>query len=374
MNPRVILIIVILLAIGAIVGGVYYQFQNNVEARKQELEDKNRQLVEEEAERERERILREEELAREEEERKRKEQKEIDGFTPSTHTTSRSQFDEAALPDTVVPTSDLPFLAAVGKLDDLVVSNQLTMHGNLIATGTCNAGVLDVANKITLISTDQEMSGAYLAIKEFVDGIRQYPVGTILPVHNVTSLPAGWFVCDGKNRTPDLRGMFVKGSVSDGSDRGTTGGQESVTLTEDHILKHNHGGTTAAASNVSTAITTRDVHKHQGYFGEAVSLRSDTRRGHGHGHGLLVGADQDTTHNGLHQAWKDSGSHQNDWFRPLTRANMEAIGQTFKEVADHTHTFNLNHGHTCNSAGSKTPTPIPTIPPYVGLVYVMRVK
>lgn len=67
------------------------------------------------------------------------------------------------------------------------------------------------------------------------------PSGAILMNDNDgASLPSGYVLCDGANGTPDLRGRYVKGASGTG-DEGTTGGANTVTLTESELASHNHG-------------------------------------------------------------------------------------------------------------------------------------
>lgn len=71
------------------------------------------------------------------------------------------------------------------------------------------------------------------------------PVGTILPwTGNSSEIPklnaAGWFVCNGENGTPDLRGKFLYGADMPGG----TGGNSSVTLSTSNLPSHSHTATT----------------------------------------------------------------------------------------------------------------------------------
>lgn len=59
------------------------------------------------------------------------------------------------------------------------------------------------------------------------------------PINKRTGLAdKKWYLCDGTNGTPDLRQRFILGG--DGTDNGTTGGEASVTLTQQNIPKHSH--------------------------------------------------------------------------------------------------------------------------------------
>ena len=64
---------------------------------------------------------------------------------------------------------------------------------------------------------------------------------------NVNTIPRGWYICDGTNGTPDLRGMFIVGyDDRDGeyNQVGKTGGSKNVVLTEAQMPNHSHNGTT----------------------------------------------------------------------------------------------------------------------------------
>ena len=66
------------------------------------------------------------------------------------------------------------------------------------------------------------------------------PRGTIVMWWGSTSdVPAGWTLCDGQNQTPDLRDRFIVGAGSSYSP-GSTGGQNSVTLSEGQMPSHSH--------------------------------------------------------------------------------------------------------------------------------------
>jgi microcystin-dependent protein len=76
---------------------------------------------------------------------------------------------------------------------------------------------------------------------------------------NKADIPAGWALCDGSNKTPDLRGKFILGAdatrtVNDGCDGqfkcniGASGGEIAHALTINEMPSHNHGGVTHAES------------------------------------------------------------------------------------------------------------------------------
>lgn len=52
-------------------------------------------------------------------------------------------------------------------------------------------------------------------------------------------IPTGWVLCNGQNRTPDLRNRFLVGA-GDKYSVGNTGGADSVTLSVDQMPSHTH--------------------------------------------------------------------------------------------------------------------------------------
>ena len=73
-----------------------------------------------------------------------------------------------------------------------------------------------------------------------VSGYGTLPVGSVILWYgNINALPAGWAVCDGSNNTPNLRNRFVMGARVDG-EIGTYGGSSSYTLSLENIPPHDH--------------------------------------------------------------------------------------------------------------------------------------
>ena len=70
------------------------------------------------------------------------------------------------------------------------------------------------------------------------------PVGAIIMwAGAINEIPAGWALCDGTNRTPDLRSRFIVGydpTQTDYNAIGKTGGAKDVTLTEAQMPSHGH--------------------------------------------------------------------------------------------------------------------------------------
>ena len=86
---------------------------------------------------------------------------------------------------------------------------------------------------------------------------------------NVNTIPRGWYICDGTNGTPDLRGMFIVGydpRDSEYNQVGKTGGTKNVILTEAQIPSHSHIGSTSMSGS----------HSHFVAVGESYNDRNST--------------------------------------------------------------------------------------------------
>jgi len=72
----------------------------------------------------------------------------------------------------------------------------------------------------------------------------------------IGAIPAGWYLCDGTNGTPDLRGRFIvaagQGAGLTNRVVGATGGEESHVLSIGELPSHDHGGNTGGQSNDHT--------------------------------------------------------------------------------------------------------------------------
>ncbi|MRI64679.1 hypothetical protein EDM00_11885 [Ornithobacterium rhinotracheale] len=55
---------------------------------------------------------------------------------------------------------------------------------------------------------------------------------------SIRDIPKGWYLCDGKNGTPNLSGKFIRSSKNDNI--GEIGGNEKITLEKRHLPPHSH--------------------------------------------------------------------------------------------------------------------------------------
>lgn len=105
-------------------------------------------------------------------------------------------------------------------------------------------------------------------IDELID-IR-IPIGAIIMWDGAPStIPAGWFLCNGLNDTPDLQSKFVVGydpTNTDYSTVGNIGGSSAQVLTEAQLPRHRHVGYTAVAG-AHTHAYTRENPRGTGFAG-----------------------------------------------------------------------------------------------------------
>ena len=182
-------------------------------------------------------------------------------------------------PDTEVPYGPLqtllpvPYAHVAGQANRaetaFSVPGTLTVQDASIGTGGAADGILKVHGdaEISTLSThelvvaqDATLSGSVAfhdgltvegSVGTEIDGIGAVPVGSIL-FWTKTTLPSGpegtWAWCDGRNGTPDLRGLFPRGA-SDTLAPGTKGGSETVELKAEHIPSHVHPYSFLAPNN-----------------------------------------------------------------------------------------------------------------------------
>jgi hypothetical protein len=290
---------------------------------------------------------------------------------------------------------------------------------------TLSVGTTDVTNAVNIDGTLKTTSIT-------IGGITNayVPSGAIAIWSGSTgSIPTGWVICDGNNSTPDLRDRFILGSTG-APDHNTTGGSVQVTLTEDNLVQHAHGGQTGNfdGHDHSGDTSSRAQHAHTGETGNAGGhghANSDTGQAGQHGHTCTTngGGDHghsasDPSHRHPHVAGpaynffgigKQGGAvygtsnsmnnantggsfqnrqHEHDSFATQDSPQHSHTGTSGNASADHAHTLTAPntgghehtftyastgaHEHTFTTDNSGQGQPFEVLPPYYALAYIMK--
>jgi len=133
-------------------------------------------------------------------------------------------------------TAAQPAITSVGTLTSLSVAGAITgtlataAQPNLTSLGTLTSlsvsGVSSLSGVVTAPTAANGIANTQVATTAFVSNSLSnvLPSGVILLWSgSVASIPAGWFLCNGTNGTPDLRNRFVVGAGST-YNPGVTGG------------------------------------------------------------------------------------------------------------------------------------------------------
>ena len=185
-----------------------------------------------------------------------------------------------------------------------------------------------------------------LAVSKLTTTAQQFLVpsgGIIMWSGTIASIPAGWYLCDGNNGTPDLRDKFVVGARQDASSIAKTLLEGSLTQSGGDI-SHTHAEHAAHSHSSGTLSTESDgdhTHDISGSTGEA-----DTSTG----------------------ALQDGGNIA----RP-PQAHVHDAG-TLATATDGAHTHTVDGGTADNPTGTTgtqhTSTDAPQ--PYFALAYIMK--
>lgn len=164
------------------------------------------------------------------------------------------------------------------------------------------------------------------------------PKNAIIMWHgDPAKIPSGWALCDGKNGTPDLRGMFIVGAGIEGTDGnqyklGDKGGTNSNDTSHTHSIAADSPGTSAAGD-----------HQHT-FSGDTGTPRNDN-----------------------HTVDDQDDNNQRDM---SGAGHYHSFSGTTSGAGGHSHTVNP-HSHGA-ATGISGPTALENRPPYYALMFIMK--
>ena len=175
--------------------------------------------------------------------------------------------------------------------------------------------------------------------------------GIILWSGSVASIPSGWFLCDGNNNTPDLRGRFVVGAGG-AYNPGVTGGAN----THNHDLQnHVHYVNSVGTDHTHWMAHTHTMANHQHYISFNSGDNSDG--GRGRASGSSSSADSPHHHN------------VNGW------AGVPNVNTSDSSSINSTGGMSMNASHTHGNTGAPSVNNTSSsnnIPLYYALCYIMK--
>jgi microcystin-dependent protein len=255
-----------------------------------------------------------------------------------------------------------------------------TIGGSENTWGATINSTIDAIDALVGTATASDISGAIE---------HQVPAGGIIMWSGV-SIPSGWFLCNGANGTPDLRGRFVVGSGGSYA-TGATGGADSVTLSTSQIPAHSHSGSTGSAGGHGHTASTGGAggHAHSASTGSAGS----------HTHSASTNTVGDHTHDEYHYSTNGSGdgvgpgasccggtvkdggintgpagSHSHTVSVSSAGAHTHSV--SVASVGDHTHSVSVSsvgdHTHSVSVGNTGGGGSHENRPPYYALAYIMK--
>jgi hypothetical protein len=194
----------------------------------------------------------------------------------------------------------------------------LTVQGNISGSGFIK--VNGTATVTTLSAGSAATTSAVVAtsvgLLQKIDAAPIPKGGIILWSGAINTIPAGWYLCNGNNGTPDLRDKFIVGAGSTYAVAATGGSADAV------VIAHTHTATVAPTTNLT---------------GQIGSIRNA-------GGFIATGVFSGGGFNS-----EDSGD-----------------GQSAAVV-----NFNANHGHTATISSAGESGTNKNLPPYYALAYIM---
>ena len=173
--------------------------------------------------------------------------------------------------------------------------------------------------------------------------------GIIIWSGSAGAIPSGWYLCDGNNGTPNLRGKFVVGyDNNDGDfDVNDTGGSKDAV-----IVSHNHN------HNLSGSTNNAGSHSHN------VSGNSNNAGSHAHNRdkwgGNFGGSSGATVFRNAANGNRSTGN---------AGSHSHSISGNTNNAGGHSHIVSINSGSITSQGVSGTNK---NLPPYYALCYIMK--
>lgn len=149
----------------------------------------------------------------------------------------------------ILPVAYASFASDVSQASsDFTVGGALAVTRGITAPSAEITGEAKVGGKASVSGQATFNSGAKvvgnLDVTGNITGKGAIPAGVIVMWSgSANEIPSGWALCDGKNNTPDLRGRFIVGVGTLGSDTynvRSTGGEARHRLSLQEMPRHNH--------------------------------------------------------------------------------------------------------------------------------------
>lgn len=173
------------------------------------------------------------------------------------------------------------------------------------------------------------------------------------------TIPVGWFLCNGQNGTPDLRGRFIVGRTDDEAPNGNTegnraeykvgatesGGQRQFTLSESNLPAHDHIKASSKDGDGKVFVANAGAHRHfvaKNQSAGEVAVSSSNTIGH------------------------HTDVHDYEEYRLQAVSADADVGRT-NSAGNHKHEVTF-----LESIGKATPDAIDILPPYFVLAFIMK--
>jgi len=229
-------------------------------------------------------------------------------------------------------------------INSLVPANPASTDG--LAQADDHIRLLKATIKATLPNVTGAITATHTQINSLASGAAVPSGGIIMWSGHTSTIPSGWYLCDGNNNTPDLTNRFVMGAGS--SNELTTGGSNERTLTTSNMPQHRHTFSDSATTN------TAGNHSHSG--------STNTTGAHSHSSGWYGPRGADGSFSGFATNNSNYG-------------NVDT-----GSAGNHSHTISTNttgnHSHTLSVSGNTnyqgSSTAFDNKPAYMALAYIMK--